>query len=149
MAEQDSKQQATASAGTLNDHLANERTFLAWVRTSIGIMAFGFVVERFSLFIKQVGAFLNSTSLSSLSTALNKKPVINLINHSFSFSAVIGIVFVAIGALVCLLAFLKFLKIEKQIKQGYFEPSGILDAALTAVIVLAGISLMIYLSYSI
>jgi putative membrane protein len=35
-------------------HMANERTFLAWIRTSIGIMAFGFVVERFALFLKQV-----------------------------------------------------------------------------------------------
>lgn len=31
------------------DHMANERTFLAWIRTSIGIMAFGFVVEKFAL----------------------------------------------------------------------------------------------------
>lgn len=37
------------------DHMANERTFLAWIRTSIGIMAFGFVVEKFVLFIKQTG----------------------------------------------------------------------------------------------
>jgi uncharacterized membrane protein YidH (DUF202 family) len=29
-----------------NDHLANEPTFLAWIRTSIGIMAFGFVVVK-------------------------------------------------------------------------------------------------------
>ena len=35
-----------------SDHMANERTFLAWVRTSIAIMAFGFVVEKFALFIK-------------------------------------------------------------------------------------------------
>ncbi|MEK7197689.1 MAG: DUF202 domain-containing protein, partial [Nitrospirota bacterium] len=39
-------------------HMANERTFLAWIRTSIGIMAFGFVVERFSIFVKQVSYFL-------------------------------------------------------------------------------------------
>jgi putative membrane protein len=32
------------------DHAANERTFLAWVRTSIAIMAFGFLVEKFDLF---------------------------------------------------------------------------------------------------
>ncbi|HEX4851399.1 MAG TPA: DUF202 domain-containing protein [Puia sp.] len=30
---------------TTSDHLANERTFLAWIRTSVGIMAFGFVVS--------------------------------------------------------------------------------------------------------
>lgn len=29
-------------AGKTNDHLANERTFLAWIRTAIGIMGFGF-----------------------------------------------------------------------------------------------------------
>ena len=28
-------------------HMANERTFLAWIRTCIGIMAFGFVIEKF------------------------------------------------------------------------------------------------------
>lgn len=35
-------------------HLANERTFLLWIRTSIGIMAFGFVVEKFGLFLRQL-----------------------------------------------------------------------------------------------
>ena len=35
-------------------HMANERTFLAWMRTSIGIMAFGFVVVKFALFMKQM-----------------------------------------------------------------------------------------------
>jgi TatA/E family protein of Tat protein translocase len=38
--------------------MANERIFLVWIRTSIGIMAFGFVVERFSIFVKQVSYFL-------------------------------------------------------------------------------------------
>jgi len=34
-----------------SDHAANERTFLAWVRTGIAIVAFGFLVERFDLFL--------------------------------------------------------------------------------------------------
>ena len=33
-----------------SDHAANERTFLAWLRTSIAVIAFGFVVEKFNLF---------------------------------------------------------------------------------------------------
>jgi putative membrane protein len=36
----------------LRDHLANERTFLAWLRTSIAIIAFGFVMDKFSLYLK-------------------------------------------------------------------------------------------------
>ena len=35
-----------------SDHAANERTFLAWVRTAIAVMAFGFVIERFDLFVQ-------------------------------------------------------------------------------------------------
>ncbi len=34
-----------------SDHAANERTFLAWVRTGIAVTAFGFVIEMFNLFV--------------------------------------------------------------------------------------------------
>ena len=37
------------------DHTANERTYLAWLRTAISIMAFGFVVEKFELFLGHLG----------------------------------------------------------------------------------------------
>src|ERR1700761_1145915 len=35
-----------------SDHAANERTFLAWVRTGVAVIAFGFVVEKFNLFLR-------------------------------------------------------------------------------------------------
>ena len=34
-----------------SDHAANERTFLACVRTGIAVIAFGFVIEKFNLFV--------------------------------------------------------------------------------------------------
>jgi putative membrane protein len=37
-----------------SDHAANERTFLAWVRTAIAVIAFGFVIEKFNLFVLTV-----------------------------------------------------------------------------------------------
>lgn len=37
------------------DHAANERTFLAWIRTAIALMGFGFVIEKFDLFLRYVG----------------------------------------------------------------------------------------------
>jgi putative membrane protein len=41
---------------SFSDHAANERTFLAWIRTAIAIIAFGFVMEKFNLFLVAVAA---------------------------------------------------------------------------------------------
>jgi putative membrane protein len=45
-----------------SDHAANERTFLAWVRTAIAVIAFGFVIEKFNLFVLTVA---NASSLGA------------------------------------------------------------------------------------
>lgn len=37
---------------SFSDHAANERTFLAWIQTAITIMAFGFLIERFDIFLR-------------------------------------------------------------------------------------------------
>ncbi len=46
------------------DHSANERTFLAWVRTAIAVMAFGFIVEKFDLFLEVAAPALAGRALS-------------------------------------------------------------------------------------
>ncbi len=45
-----------------SDHAANERTFLAWVRTGIAVIAFGFVIEKFNLFVFTIAS---ATSLDA------------------------------------------------------------------------------------
>jgi putative membrane protein len=45
-----------------SDHAANERTFLAWVRTAIAVIAFGLVIEKFNLFVLTVA---NANSLDA------------------------------------------------------------------------------------
>jgi uncharacterized membrane protein YidH (DUF202 family) len=112
-------------------HLANERTFLAWVRTSISVMAFGFVVERFSLFIRQMGAYLGKAA-----------PV-----HPF-YSALIGIVLVAIGTLMGLLAFFRFRTVERQIDEDTYASSPLMDALLTLAVLAIGGFLILYLYHS-
>ncbi len=91
---QELKQTANAS-----DHLANERTFLAWIRTSIALMGFGFVVVKFSLFVKQV------------SFALGEKSAI----VSKGFSSAIGVILVAVGAILAVLAYLQYRRTERQL----------------------------------
>jgi len=43
----------TRQRGSLNDYLAAERTLLAWIRTGLSLMGFGFVVARFGLFLQE------------------------------------------------------------------------------------------------
>jgi putative membrane protein len=116
-----------------NDHLANERTYLAWVRTGIGIMAFGFVVVKFSLFVKQIGL--------ALQTKANAR--------SHGYSAIIGIILVSMGALSIFFAFLQYKKTNKQLKTYTYAPSTMSVSMLTAVILLISILLIAYLLQSV
>lgn len=46
----------------LSDYLAAERTLLAWIRTGLALMGFGFVVARFGLFLQQLPATQRTTA---------------------------------------------------------------------------------------
>ncbi len=119
--------------GTVTDHLANERTFLAWIRTGIGIMAFGFVVVKFSLFVKQVSLLLGKESIL----------------HQRGDSATMGIVLVLVGTITSILAYIRYKQTEKQLKSGLYQHSSLLLTLLTAFIFLVSIFLVLYLIQSI
>jgi putative membrane protein len=127
-------------------HFANERTFLAWIRTSIGIMAFGFVVEKFALFVKQISYFLQKSGLPEGRHILGGG---ELPPSSRGYSAIFGIFLVALGALMAFLAFIRYKKVEKQIDEDSYEPSIILDFLLALSVLVIGILLIIYLVHSI
>jgi inner membrane protein YidH len=60
---------------SFSDHAANERTYLAWVRTGIAVIAFGFVIEKFNLFLLTLARTTgpeNSAQLERLSGALGR-----------------------------------------------------------------------------
>lgn len=120
-------------------HMANERTFLAWIRTSIGIMAFGFVVEKFALFLKQVSYFIGKSDLSG-----NTVPA-----PSQGYSSIFGIFLVGLGALMGVLSFVRYKKVERQIDEDTYRPSLILDILLAISVLAIGIFLVIYLLHSI
>jgi putative membrane protein len=124
-------------------HFANERTFLSWIRTSVGIMAFGFVVEKFGLFVRQVSYFL------AKSGHLPAGEDIPSVLPSASYSSILGLLLVGLGALMALLAFIRYKKVEKQIDEDSYRPSLILDALLTLSVLGVAIFLMLYLFHSI
>jgi putative membrane protein len=112
--------------------MANERTFLAWVRTSISIMAFGFVVEKFSLFVKQVSFYLGKEATAPAP----------------GYSSVFGIILVGLGALMGVLAFIRYRTVERQIEEDRYVPSRILSALLAIAVVSIGLFLVLYLVHS-
>lgn len=114
------------------EHLANERTFLAWIRTSIALMGFGFVIVKFSLFLKQLSLLLGPSNFPTK-----------------GHSAIIGVIMVAIGVLISVLAFVKYLKNFKQLQNNYFVSSSLLALLLTLIMLLGGIFLLVYLLFNI
>jgi uncharacterized membrane protein YidH (DUF202 family) len=118
-------------------HMANERTFLAWIRTSIGIMAFGFVVEKFALFIKKIGYFFEKSNIHEAAPT------------SVGYSSIFGIVLVAMGAFIGVLAFVRYKKVEREIDEDTYKPSLILDILITMGILAIGIFFVIYMIHSI
>lgn len=115
--------------GSASDHLANERTFLAWIRTSIGIMAFGFVVVKFSLFVKQISMILGKG---------------NAIQNR-GYSAIVGIILVAVGTVTSVLSYMRYRQTAKQLKEGEYTHSSLLITVLTAFIFLVSALLIAYL----
>ncbi len=121
-------------------HMANERTFLAWIRTSIAIMAFGFVVEKFAIFVKQMECFLGGRQKPDIAA--------DAASASTGYSSILGIFLVGLGALMGALAFVRYKRVERQIDEGVYHPSLILDILLTIAVLAIGVFLVIFLRHT-
>lgn len=114
-----------------SDHAANERTFLAWVRTAIAVTAFGFLIERFDLFLRFAARDVPHGA---------QPPHAGLANF-------IGLLFVVIGLTIIVVSTFRFFRIKKAIDAPdlELEPRGRLDLALAGLITLLGFALLLYL----
>jgi len=128
----------TGRLGNLQVHMANERTFLAWIRTSIGIMAFGFVVEKFALFIDKLSYFLGKGHIPDVPH-----------HSSLGYSSIFGIMLVAMGALMGALSFVRYKKVEREIDDDTYQPSLLLDIMVTMGMLAIGIFLVFYMIHSV
>ena len=111
------------------DHLANERTFLAWVRTSVAIVVFGFAIGRFAIAMRQLTEF---QGVASKTTGL---------------SVWMGMSAILAGVVMAMAGLMRYRKTRVQLDQGKFEPAGFVVDLVTILTVLFGLALAGYLIY--
>jgi putative membrane protein len=110
-----------------SDHAANERTFLAWVRTGIATIAFGFVVEKFNLFVRTLAEANGADSASRL----------RLERFAGSFSHYDGLVLIIIGMAIIVVSLLRFTRTSRLIDDQELHSAGSVRAELILAVVLA------------
>jgi putative membrane protein len=110
------------------EHLANERTFLAWVRTSISVTSLGFVVAKFGLWLRDLG----------LRVSQGVQP------RTTGMSLPIGVAMMAFGGILALLAVYRFHKVNQAIEAGSVGVDRGLVVLITAVLVLLALVMIAY-----
>jgi len=117
------------------DHSANERTYLAWIRTSIAIMAFGFLIEKFDLFVSYLGEKTG-----------DKEHL-----HSSLSAEIAGIGLFLVGVIIVLTATLRFFTYKKAIDSDEFIPYNVkkTNILLSILIIILALFLLVYMAHKI
>jgi putative membrane protein len=111
------------------EYLANERTFLAWIRTCIAVISLGFVIARFGVWLRE------------LATQIAPKADV----RSTSFSLLVGVAMMALGSALTLLAAWRYRVINRAIDRGEFQADKGLVIAVTISVALLGAVMIAYL----
>jgi putative membrane protein len=122
-------EQQSSNPNRARDHLANERTFLAWVRTGAAIVVFGFAIGRFSIFMRQL-------------TALQGHAM-----RRGGLSVWMGAGAIVAGVALVVAGLSRYRRTRNQLESGKFEPAGFVLDLITILTVLFGLALAAYLIY--
>jgi putative membrane protein len=118
-----------------SDHAANERTFLAWIRTGIAVIAFGVVIEKLNLFLLAVAS---TGSLDPESRA-------RLERLSGPFGRYDGLALIIVGTILIAVAATRFVRTERLLDDQETHLSGNARAEL----ILSAVLVVIVAGYSI
>ena len=106
------------------EHQANERTFLAWLRTSISLIGFGFAITRFGLFLRELQIRLSNQDIPT---------------HSLISSQSLGVGLVTVGIIIIVLAVWRYNQVFWQIEQGNYQPNRLMVWVTAAIVIFLGL----------
>ena len=111
-------------------YFAAERTFLAWIRTGLGLMGVGFAVARFGLFLRQLRASEAHITL-----------------HGTGLSVWSGVAIVALGVIVLISAVFEHKTLIRELSSGTWRPGRTSKNAVILAVLLAivGACMAVYL----
>ncbi len=109
----------------VREHLANERTYLAWLRTGISLMGFGVVIAKLRYLFP--GADIQAST-------------------GILHAAEIGLVFSGIGVLVVIVSVWRFTVVQAQLRQQSYRSSKGLVLTLSAIVIVLGATIVAYLA---
>lgn len=119
----------TSNPNRARDHLANERTFLAWVRTGVATIVFGFAIGRFSIALRE---FMKVQGYKSVTPG---------------FTTWLGIISAVGGVLLILAGLHRYRKTKLQLDSNSFQPAGFVIDIVSYLLALFGLVLAGYLAY--
>jgi len=112
-----------------NGHINNERKYLAWIRTSIGLFTLGFIVERIELFLRDLGAGEDQFHFNNLP-----------LSHK-----IIPIVFFALGGIIIIIATWEFFLDRHRLNEMEQESTLRLDVLVVSTLILLVIVAVLFL----
>ena len=113
----------------MREILAAERTFLAWVRTSLAVVSLGFVVAKFGLWLRELAMQLNPVGAA----------------QSTHLSLPIGVAMMAFGAMLAILAAWHFHVVCRCIERGEMRTNRMLIVSVTAVVAIFALVMIVYM----
>jgi putative membrane protein len=116
-------------------YLANQRTFLSWVRTSIALIGLGFAIERFSIFLQQFRLIADPEAAAGNATSATADV----------YSALVGIGMILVGTGLVVYALRNYLESNKTITSGKYTPKNAIVYSASAAIIGLGIIMIIFL----